>query len=361
VRRLLRSLAAFVLLCALVPALWLAHNYAINGKPLDWWNGPYSAKAIEQRNVGEPPHPGSGSVRVSALYFVKAAKLNFAQGRWQGWMLALAVFGTLSHGGPLLLLWLPLPFYAYAIAYGSVPIFLPVWYPFSYYNARYGLELLPAFAVFAALAVAFVYELSDRSTSQLFPRSAPKDWARDVPPQQTQKRHLLGTPDLGHPNPHGKWGTASAVVATALVIMLAANYLRIAGATPICLREARANSAARLRLQAQLAETLRRLPPGSIMLMYTGEYVGALQAADVPLRRVVSEATEATELVWDAGLSCPAQVADYVVAIGGDPVAEAVKRNPRWLEKVAAFSTPGKPDVTVYRSRFPGRRSISDF
>ena len=46
-----------------------------------------------------------------------------------------------------LLLWLPVPFYAYSVAYGSVPIFLPVWWPHSWYNTRYGMELLPAFAL----------------------------------------------------------------------------------------------------------------------------------------------------------------------------------------------------------------------
>ena len=86
--------------------------------------------------------------------------------------------------------------------------------------------------------------------------------------------------------------------------------------------------------------------------MYTGEYVGALQSAGVRLGRVVSESRR---MAWDAGLSCPAQVADYVIAVDGDPVAQAVAGNPRWLEKIAAFSTPGKPDATVYRSRFPGR------
>ena len=57
-----------------------------------------------------------------------------------------------------LLLWLPLPFYALSIAYGSVPIYLPVWYPFSYYNVRYGLELLPVFAVFPAILAGLVAE-----------------------------------------------------------------------------------------------------------------------------------------------------------------------------------------------------------
>ena len=190
-----------------------------------------------------------------------------------------------------LLLWFPLPFYAYAIAYGSVPVFLPVWWPFSYYNVRYGLELLPAFAVFAAVATAFIAE---RVSS----------------------------------------GSGRRVASGALVLLLAANYLKVAEATPICLREARTNSVSRLRLQSQLASVLAALPPHSTLLMYTGEYVGALQSADVHLRRVV---TETRRMIWDAGLSCPAQVADYVVAVNGDPVAQAVARNPRWLEKIAGI------------------------
>ena len=44
-------------------------------------------------------------------------------------------------------LWIPVPFYAYSVAYGSVPIFIPVWWPHSYYNTRYGMELLPAIAL----------------------------------------------------------------------------------------------------------------------------------------------------------------------------------------------------------------------
>ena len=58
VRGVRRALAASVLLCALTPALWLAHNYAINYKPLDWWNGPYSAKPLKQRSVHGYPYPG---------------------------------------------------------------------------------------------------------------------------------------------------------------------------------------------------------------------------------------------------------------------------------------------------------------
>ena len=53
----------------------------------------------------------------------------------------------------LLLLWVPLPFYAYSVAYGSVPIFIPLWWPHSWYNTRYGMEMLPRLRhLFALLA-----------------------------------------------------------------------------------------------------------------------------------------------------------------------------------------------------------------
>src|ERR1035438_1055980 len=55
-----------------------------------------------------------------------------------------------------LLLWVPLVFYVYSVAYGSVPIFIPQLYPHSYYNSRYGMEMLPALALFACVAAAAV-------------------------------------------------------------------------------------------------------------------------------------------------------------------------------------------------------------
>src|SRR5260370_18469973 len=55
-----------------------------------------------------------------------------------------------------LLLWVPLPFYVYSIAYGSVPIFIPQLAPHSYYNSRYGMGMLPALAVFAPLSLSWL-------------------------------------------------------------------------------------------------------------------------------------------------------------------------------------------------------------
>ena len=100
------------------------------------------------------PIPDSALLFTAALYFLKSAKLNLGAELLGQALFAIAVAGTaiaiwkFRRYGILLLLWLPLSFYALSIAYGSVPIYLPVWYPRSYYNVRYGLELLPVFAVF---------------------------------------------------------------------------------------------------------------------------------------------------------------------------------------------------------------------
>ena len=60
--------------------------------------------------------------------------MDAAAAAWGNLLLALSLLGTawawLDRAAPrasawALLLWLPVPFYAYSVAYGSVPIFLP--------------------------------------------------------------------------------------------------------------------------------------------------------------------------------------------------------------------------------------------
>lgn len=309
-RRVSRALVNFVLLCALVPTLWLAQNYALSARPLDFANGPYSAKAIEARStkLGDPPHPGTGSLTTSAIFFLKAAKLNVSDGILEPIFFLLALAGTVyalcawRYFGVLLLLWLPLPFYAYSVAYGSVPIFMPMWWPHSYYNVRYGLELLPAFAVFIGLLPAVLV------------------------------RYV----------PRARWALGFVICA-----MVAASYCMVAWRIPICLREARVNGQTRIALEARLAGILRQLPPQSTILMQTGEYVGALQSAGIPLRRVIWEGVHPE---WDNALADPAHYGDYVVAVQGNEVWYATRLFPSELEVFDEFDPPGKPHVTVYRS-----------
>jgi hypothetical protein len=147
----------FLLITAAAPSLWLTYNAVVYRNPLEFANGPYSAKAIERRteNAGSRGHPGSGNPLLAGMYFLKAAEVNLAENEWlqRAWILvALAgvVAAALTRrpqpgiaGGPSLALWqplifllAPLPFYALSVAYGGVPIFVPPWWPFSHYNVR---------------------------------------------------------------------------------------------------------------------------------------------------------------------------------------------------------------------------------
>ena len=146
----------FSLAIAVVPVLWLAYNGVVYGNPLEFANGPYSAKAIEQR-VGAP-NPSLHSPAVAALYFMKSAQLNMADGNWgRFWLLAallalaIAACRLRTALAPVLLLSVPLVFYALSIAYGSVPVHVHTWWPFATFNQRYGLQMLPMFAVSAGM------------------------------------------------------------------------------------------------------------------------------------------------------------------------------------------------------------------
>jgi len=324
-REVRRAVAKFALFAAAAPVLWLAYNAIVYRNPLEFANGPYSARAIEQKTAvpGYPAHPGSGDIKVAASFFLKAAELNMVESNWHRLWLGLLVVGTgvslmMSRKlWPSLLLWAPLPFYTLSIAYSGVPIFLPPWWPFSIYNARYGIELLPAFAVFGAATVYFA-------------------------------AGLLRPP------------AAKAALAAALVTLAGLSYLSVWRSRPISFREAYVNSRTRIPLEKELANMLREFPPNSTLLMYLGDHVGALQRAGVPLRRVINEGNHRTwkqpsdsEGLWEKALATPGEYADIVVAFEGDQAAEKVQRHD--LIPIAVVHATGQPVCTVYRTH-SGRR-----
>lgn len=305
--RLARALRNFVLLTAAAPALWLGCNFGVFQNALAFANGPYSAHALAERAArhGEPS-PGKGSLPVAARYYVKSARLDLGGGEWWQsviFLCSLAGFViAIAHrqAGSLALAWLPFLFHALSIAYGSVPLYVPTWWPFSYYNLRYGLELLPAVVIFVAVFLDFLFA---RVRS---PRSA----------------IALGG------------------------IAVAASLL--AWRSPVvCLEEARANSVSRIALEAKLAEHLSALPASSTLLMSTGEHVGALQRAGFHLSRVIQEGNFPE---WQPALAHPAQAADFVLAVRGDAVWQAVERHPQMLEQVAHIEVEGQPEAYLYRS-----------
>jgi len=85
---------------------------------------------------------------VAFIFYVKAAELDAAAAAWGNVLLGLSLLGTAWAWLTArkraftwaLLLWFPVAFYAYSVSYGSVPIFVPIWWPHSWYNTRYGME-----------------------------------------------------------------------------------------------------------------------------------------------------------------------------------------------------------------------------
>ena len=150
----------FTLLVVAGPISWLAYNQHFFHDPLDFIRGPYSASAIEKKTAaaGSEHYHGWHSPFWALVYYTRTAQVDAAF--WEtGFLVMAAAIGGLiiairrRLALPALLLWMPLPFYIYSVAYGSVPIFIPQLWPHSYYNSRYGMEMLPALAVFAFVAV----------------------------------------------------------------------------------------------------------------------------------------------------------------------------------------------------------------
>ena len=325
----------FFLIAAAAPALWLAYNAIIYRNPLEFANGPYSAKAIERRtqNSGSPGHPGTGNPALAGLYFLKSAEDNIAANEWlqRTWLL-LAIASLCSAGilpavarasrprilppysPALLFLLLPLPFYGLSVSYGGVPIFVPQWWPFSHYNTRYGLQLLPAFAVgIAVLIYLFV------TTKALNPRIR----------------------------------TAAVLIVFALVAL---SYGSIWHSTPVTLKEAQLNMRTRNHLQIQVARWLEKLPPDATLLMYVGDHVGALERAAFALKRTINEGNHRVwkqpadpQGLWERALADPGKYVDYVLAFEGDPVWQAV--HDKHLHELIELHVTGQPRAVLYAAR----------
>jgi hypothetical protein len=153
-----RAALKFLAGIAAAPLLWLAYNAAVYGNPLEFANGQYSAKAIEQRTAqpGYPAHPGGGNVVTAASFFLKSAQLNMAQGNWAnpdrdrgGFFLAMKIPAQRA----VLLLWVPVVFYgSLDCAWRSAAVPAPV-VAICMVQPALRLQLLPLFAVSAALTV----------------------------------------------------------------------------------------------------------------------------------------------------------------------------------------------------------------
>jgi hypothetical protein len=323
-RGLLRS-RAFWLASAVVvaaPMAWFVYNAAAFGDWLYFLRGPYSAKAIEIRTSvpGFPPHPGWHNPWVALVFYVKAAELDAAASAWGNVLLALSLFGT-AWGwltarrrafAWVLILGLPVPFYAYSVAYGSVPIFLPVWWPFSWYNTRYGMELLPALALSLGFAAQFAL-------------GAVREFKT-------------------------RWVHYAVAALFALVVINAWQMVR---ERPVVYVEGTTNIDARRPYEIQIPPVLRGLfaeHPSGVILMETSVDPEIVALTGIPLRQTINESDLE---IYQAALAAPADHAAVVLVFDGDEVDRAVHAHPANLTALRRFSAPGQPSGTLYVSGTP--------
>jgi hypothetical protein len=305
------------------PLIWFVYNAVVFGDWLDFARGPYSAAAIELRTAAPgsgPPHPGWHNPWVSLMFFVKCAEMDVTPESWGNFTLILASLGV-AWGWLTtrrrafqwtLFLWLPVPFYAYSIAFGSVPIFLPVWWPHSWYNTRYGMEMLPAFA----LGLGFLAQLIV---------AAFREFKRSLVP----------------------------FAAAVIYAIVALNAWAVLRDHPLTYVEGTKNVESRRAFEVEIPPVLRSLlaaRPGGIVLMETSVYPNLVAFTGIPLGETINESDK--EYFSDA-LAAPVDHAAIVLAFDGDEIDRAVKDHPRGLRLIRRFDAPGQNSGAVYVSDTP--------
>jgi len=351
-RKLMPKFVMFTLLCVAGPVWWLWFNHHFMGDWLDFMRGPYSAKAIERRTAPPGQHyRGWKNPGWALLFYTRTAQVDASV--WEtGWAVMIAALCGLwlslrkpasqsrdlghpahlsndktvakmghpelgaAHGSLAWLLWLPLPFYVYSVAYGSVPIFIPQLWPHSYYNARYGMEMLPALSAYGVLAV-------DRLDAWM--RMRTEGWARVI----------------------------ARLAQPVAMFLCACNCLGMMYRVPLVLKEGMVNATTRVAFEHEIAAVMETMPLDAPVMMYTSAHVGAVQVAGRTLKSMVSEQDFDS---WQKALASPAANAAYVIAIAGDPVAEAVKAHPQGLTELEVICTTGQPCARVYQSTVFGKK-----
>ena len=200
-----------------------------------------------------------------------------------------------------------------SIAYSGVPIFVPVWWPWSYYNVRYGVELLPAFAVLGAMAAYGLIRFAPAARTAI----------------------IIGACFLG---------------------LTFVTYVHVWKTGIVSYQEAEANSRSRIALEKQLASIFETMPPNSNFLMYLGDHPGAFQRAGIPLAHVINEGNHRPwkrptdpEGLWEKALAHPSAYVDYVVSLDSDEVSKTVNKDE--LDPILVLHVTGQPPATIFKTR----------
>lgn len=301
-----RQTITFCATAALGPLYWLGHNRFLYADALEFYHGPYSAKAIYQRalDAGMARYPGDRDAPAAFRYFQAAATSVCGAP-----LVLLAAAGTAvciwrRAWAPLLLCAALPAFYVLSLYSSGTPIFVPHLWPNSYYNTRYGLAAFPLFCLAAAA----------------IPAAVPKRWTG---------------------------GIAAAVLALAVSPW-------IVGAAPeswICWKESQVNSDARRAWTAEAAEYMKQNWDGRPVLASFGDLTGIFEQAGIPIAANIHEGNGPYFL---SVLARPDLFlrAEWAITISGDAVDKAIwraqARGPHY-RCVKTIAGKGAPVVQIWR------------
>lgn len=157
------------MIASLGPLFWLAHNYAFHGDPLEFYRGVGSAKWIYQQSVdrGLERAPGDGDWFTAAKYYAAAGRLFIGLPLAAVGGAGLVALIAKKAWWPVVFLLLGPAFFVWSMYGSGATIFVPILHPFTYYNTRYGMIVLPLAALAAAAIPALLPERMQRLAAVL--------------------------------------------------------------------------------------------------------------------------------------------------------------------------------------------------
>jgi hypothetical protein len=302
-----RAALAFSAVAGVGPLYWLAHNQVLYSDALEFFRGPWSAKAIYQRALdkGMARYPGDHNWVDAWRYYLAAATLCLGKPlTWLGLAGVAAALYRRAWWAVILLALTPV-FYVLSIYGSGTPIFVPHLWPSSYYNTRYGLTLLPL----ACLGMAAVASLAPAK--------------------------------------------ARGIAAAGLLAVVTAPWLiHPSGSDFICWKESEVNSTGRRAWTHQAAEYLGpHYKPGQGILMSFGDSSAILREAGIPLKESLHEGDGP---LWLASVARPDlfMQQEWAIATSGDSVSRAMNRmgrGPRRYQCVRMYSAKDSPVIEIWR------------
>ncbi len=311
--RRVRDGAVFSAIGGAGPALWLFHNAWKFGNALEFVNGPYSARAIYARQLATTafPYPTDGSLTLAARYYLTDLQLVIGP-----WPLLLAVLGLVAWAvdrenrarrSPVLLLLALLPFYVYSLAHAAIPLYVPTLFPHTYYNLRYGLEMLPAIALLPSFLI------TARAPVRL------------------------------------RWTLASVAVG---VIVAQAGLVASGGAAELAVaREGVLNSPCRSPRQQLVIRVLKEKYDGRTVLAASGKWPCVMPEVGISFRNTLSESNRT---YWRRVHTGPGRWVGWIIRGDGDAVDDLMRTYPdafTRFDRIASGVFPKEGGVEIYELR----------